>query len=237
MTVSEIRDKLILMGCKPEYLDSLLVLRVEEVPEGATHYRPDGREWYKAPRDAATKWVYWEGFSGRWVSSMIEPHILVPLLIPIEDVPCEAAAGSAARSTPSRAFPHAGYERQHDVFRDAHDQAAYGKGNERHANELPFHEQRMQTISQGLNSPAGMAYQVVKKIQEGLDMPDAGARRRELLGALNYLAGIVIFLDDRLGESSSVCPDCMGVGYLRNDPRDPFPCPGCCVKRKAGGDV
>lgn len=94
-------------------------------------------------------------------------------------------------------FPAEGYERLHAVYLDAHHQAAYGKGDERHANGLPFHEQRMQTISQGLNSPDGMAYQVIKKLQEGLQMKDAGARRRELLGALNYLAGIVIFLDDR----------------------------------------
>lgn len=98
---------------------------------------------------------------------------------------------------PPQEFPADGYERLHDAYRDAHDQAAYGKGNERHANDLPFHEQRMQTISQGLNSPGGMAYQVIKKLQEGLQMEDAGARRRELLGALNYLAGIVIFLDDQ----------------------------------------
>lgn len=94
-------------------------------------------------------------------------------------------------------YPAEGYERLHAVYRDAHDQAAYGKGNERHANDLPFHEQRMQTISQGLNSPDGMAYQVIKKLQEGLQMKDPGARRRELLGALNYLAGVVIFLDDQ----------------------------------------
>lgn len=96
-----------------------------------------------------------------------------------------------------RQFPAEGYERLHAVYRDAHDHAAYTKGKERHANDLPFHEQRMQTISQGLNSPDGMAYQVIKKLQEGLQMKDAGARRRELLGAANYLAGIVIFLDDQ----------------------------------------
>lgn len=111
------------------------------------------------------------------------------LLDELLDVKYEPARG--------RQFPADGYERLHDVYRDAHDQAAYDKGKERHANDLPFHEQRMQTISQGLDSPDGMAYQVIKKLQEGLQMPDAGARRRELLGALNYLAGIVIFLDDR----------------------------------------
>lgn len=97
------------------------------------------------------------------------------------------------------AFPSEGYEKLHDVYRDAHDQAAYHKGAERHANDRPFHKQRMQTISEGLNTADGMAYQVVKKVQEGLQMSDAGARRRELLGALNYLAGVVIFLDSKEG--------------------------------------
>lgn len=97
----------------------------------------------------------------------------------------------------AREFPCDGYEKLHNVFRQAHDHAAYDKGAERHANDLPFHEQRMQTISEGLDSPLGMAYQVEKKIKEGLQMADYGACRRELLGALNYLAGIVIFLDKK----------------------------------------
>lgn len=96
-----------------------------------------------------------------------------------------------------RAFPAAGYERLYEVFRDAHDHAAFGKGDERHANGQPFHEQRMQRISQGLDSPDGMAFQAMKKIEEGLQMDDYRKTRHELLGALNYLAGIIIFLDDK----------------------------------------
>jgi len=96
-----------------------------------------------------------------------------------------------------RAFPATGYERLHEVFRDAHDHAAFGKGDERHANGQPFHEQRMQRISQGLDSPDGMAFQAMKKIEEGLQMDDYRKTRHELLGALNYLAGIIIFLDDK----------------------------------------
>lgn len=91
-----------------------------------------------------------------------------------------------------------GYERLMDVFKDAHDQAAKGKGKQRHANDLPFHAQRMQRISESLDSPMGMAYQVQKKLQEGLQMKDPGARRAELLGAMNYLAGVIIFLDNQM---------------------------------------
>lgn len=106
-----------------------------------------------------------------------------------------------------RTFPCQGYELLANVFRDAHDQAAYGKGNVRHANRLPFHEQRMQKISEALNSPLGMAYQVEKKLEEGLQMPSHVARRAELLGALNYLAGIVIFLDKQAIEAIQVAPE------------------------------
>lgn len=86
-----------------------------------------------------------------------------------------------------------GYEKLVDVFQAAHDQAAYGKGKERHANNLPFDEQRMQSISNLLLSPGGMAFQVVKKMTEGLEFEDHDRREAELLGAINYLAGIVIY--------------------------------------------
>lgn len=86
-----------------------------------------------------------------------------------------------------------GYEKLVAVFQAAHDQAAHGKGKERHANGLPFHEQRMQSISKTLASADGMAYQVVKKMTEGLQFDDHKRREKELLGAINYLAGIVIY--------------------------------------------
>ena len=40
-----------------------------------------------------------------------------------------------------------------------------------------------------------MAFQAIKKLTEGLDMTDPKARRRELLGAINYIAGIVVYHD------------------------------------------
>ena len=51
----------------------------------------------------------------------------------------------------------------------------------------------MQTISRLLGTERGMAFQAVKKLTEGLDMADPGAREREILGAINYLAGIVVY--------------------------------------------
>ena len=90
-----------------------------------------------------------------------------------------------------------GYETLAAVLREAYDQAATGKGAERHANDLPFHEQPMQQIARrrGLGFLLG---QVDKKTEEAQGMLERGERaawRREILGAINYLAGALIFVD------------------------------------------
>lgn len=89
--------------------------------------------------------------------------------------------------------PPAGYEQLHRALMDALAQASHGKGRERHAKGQPFHEQRMQSISHLIGTGRGMAFQVIKKLTEGMDLPDPGARERELLGAINYLAGMVVY--------------------------------------------
>lgn len=81
------------------------------------------------------------------------------------------------------------------VLHDALTQAAYGKGRERHANDLPFSQQPMQAISSMIDSPLGMVYQVCKKVCEGVNLPTHEQRVRELLGVINYTAGIVIWLN------------------------------------------
>lgn len=105
----------------------------------------------------------------------------------------------------------AGYEALQAVLDAAMDQAANGKGRERHGGETaiqrmagtagggePFNAQPMVTIGRmvGLAFPLGQA---CKKAQEAARMAAAGqpARARaELLGAINYLAGAVILLDE-----------------------------------------
>lgn len=87
-----------------------------------------------------------------------------------------------------------GYESLSEVLHRAYNQAACGKGAERHANSLPFTEQPMQSISVLLNSHTGLLYQAMKKIQESERM-DLDAAVRELLGAINYVAGAVIFIE------------------------------------------
>lgn len=88
-----------------------------------------------------------------------------------------------------------GYETLAKALNGAYDQAARGKGKERHANDLPFHLQPMQTLIQahGLGFATG---QVGKKAQESLGM-DKDAAIRELYGAIVYAAGAIIALEAR----------------------------------------
>lgn len=88
-----------------------------------------------------------------------------------------------------------GYEKLSDVLARAYDQASKGKGKERHAGGKPFHEQPMQVISDMFDSPVGMYFQAIKKIRESHRLPTTEAQVRELLGAINYIAGIIIFLE------------------------------------------
>jgi hypothetical protein len=83
-----------------------------------------------------------------------------------------------------------------EVLREALDQAQDGKGHERHASadDQPYTDQPVLTITRavGLGFPLGQA---MKKIQECQRM-DTDAAKRELLGAINYLAAAVLFLDE-----------------------------------------
>jgi hypothetical protein len=86
-----------------------------------------------------------------------------------------------------------GYDELAIILRDAFEQASRGKGAERHANDLPFDQQPMQSISSLFDSDKGMAFQVVKKLREGLDMPEFDRLERELLGSIVYTAGIILW--------------------------------------------
>lgn len=112
-----------------------------------------------------------------------------------------AADAASHVQQPERAMNAPGYEHLAAVLKDAYAQAAFGKGKERHANDLPFDHQPMQTISRLLGNPTGMTYQVCKKVVEAMNMKDRAARRRELLGAIVYLAGVVVYEDNENGNS------------------------------------
>lgn len=105
-----------------------------------------------------------------------------------------------ANASPSTAYAFQSAKDQEDysdllaVLLGALDQAAYGKGRERHANDAAFADQPMQAISDLLASPLGMAYQVAKKVVEATNMPSVEQQERELFGAINYTAGMIIWL-------------------------------------------
>jgi hypothetical protein len=86
-----------------------------------------------------------------------------------------------------------GYDSLAVVLKRAFDQASSGKGRERHANALPFDQQPMQTIA-GQYGVGFLLGQAAKKAQESQALPP-GRDVAELLGAINYLAGAVIYLE------------------------------------------
>jgi len=82
------------------------------------------------------------------------------------------------------------------VLDAAFEQASAGKGAERHGQggDLDFMEQPMMSISALLNSDGGLAYQAIKKIVEARGMKEFARQERELLGAINYIAGMIMHL-------------------------------------------
>jgi hypothetical protein len=77
-----------------------------------------------------------------------------------------------------------------NVLRRAYDQASDGKGSERHGQNLPFTKQPMQLIQDLIGEGFALG-QAIKKIQESQRLPHDAAIR-ELLGAINYIAGAII---------------------------------------------
>lgn len=114
------------------------------------------------------------------------------------DVSCSLACelrrtyyGSAISPTP------AGYEYLTDVLDRAFVQAAITKGAERHADNRAFDDQPMQHIARrrGIGFILGQAD---KKSEEAQGMLSRGEREKavhELLGAIVYLAGAVIYIE------------------------------------------
>ena len=90
------------------------------------------------------------------------------------------------------------YKPLKDVLKAAYDQAASGKGKDRHANGKVFTEQPIMEIGRMV----GMGYQTgqaMKKSQEAGGMVsrgEYGAAKAELLGAINYLAAAYILIDE-----------------------------------------
>jgi len=76
------------------------------------------------------------------------------------------------------------------VLNEAYIQASVGKGKERHATSEAFEKQHMVRGGQ-LFGVGGPLFQAHKKIEECVRL-DKASRRRELLGAIVYIAGAII---------------------------------------------
>ncbi len=87
------------------------------------------------------------------------------------------------------------YSELQKVLTEAYEQAAKGKGAERHANGKPFQDQPIIRIAEdvGVGFPAGQA---MKKIREAVGASGQHPERaiKDLLGAINYTAATIILL-------------------------------------------
>jgi len=84
-----------------------------------------------------------------------------------------------------------GYEPLANVLQEALAQAATGKGKERHANGKPILEQPIMVKSRE-SGPGGPFFQASKKLLEALNCLDDERAIRDLLGAINYTAAMVL---------------------------------------------
>lgn len=83
------------------------------------------------------------------------------------------------------------------ILQAAHDQAANGKGAERHAEGNPFLDQPIMNIARMLGDTGGHAYQIMKKAQEAHRMVKRDqfeAAEREVLGIINYAAAMILLI-------------------------------------------
>ena len=95
---------------------------------------------------------------------------------------------------PPKEAPVPGYELLQGVLDRAYDQAARGKGKERHANGKAFHKQPMQDLIR-LHGVGFATGQASKKASEAMGLPTQERQVAELLGAIVYLCGAVIAIE------------------------------------------
>lgn len=90
-----------------------------------------------------------------------------------------------------------GYECLSGVLDRAFHQAARGKGAERHADNRPFDDQPMQHIARrrGIGFILGQADKKSEEAQGMLGRGEKAEAVRELLGAIVYLAGAIIYIE------------------------------------------
>lgn len=113
----------------------------------------------------------------------------------------EGEANAAVRAAnagerPTRARPPA-YAKLMDVLNRAHDQAAFGKGLDRHVSKesQPFHEQPICSLQRLFSNDYAFG-QAAKKMEESKRLPKDKALA-ELLGSINYIAAAYIVREEQ----------------------------------------
>jgi hypothetical protein len=93
------------------------------------------------------------------------------------------------------------YKSLYLTLMSAFDQAATGKGKERHANDKSFESQPICQLTRdlGLAFPLGQAS---KKILESVNMRNTDFALKELKGAIVFLAAAIIVLEEKLKEGN-----------------------------------
>lgn len=98
-----------------------------------------------------------------------------------------------------------GYEHLRAILDAAHDQAAYGKGRDRHANELPFVQQPIMQITrdEGLGFPIGQARKKASEAHRMAKRCEYDRAEADLLGAIVYLAAAVLAIREASRQAAA----------------------------------
>lgn len=139
------------------------------------------------------------------ISEYAEPRLTVADLpdhaLPADE-PFDAAMARMSREDePEPITARPAYTQLAAVLNAALNQAQSGKGSERHTTgDTPFTSQPIMAIERLLdNDTGGHAYQIIKKVQEAQRMTRRGqydAAVRDLLGAINYSAAMILMIQE-----------------------------------------
>ncbi len=126
-----------------------------------------------------------------------DKYSLPDVSAPVTSLPHIVGIGaSTTLQTAPKGFKGApGYERLTSVLERAHDQAAYGKGAERHGNGKAFHNQPLRDLIR-LHGVGFATGQASKKASEALRLPTVERQVAELLGSIVYLCGAINAIED-----------------------------------------
>ena len=102
----------------------------------------------------------------------------------------------------------------------AYNQAAFGKGKERHANNKPFEEQTMMVANRVTDGGFGWG-QIFKKIQEIPNIKDPDMKKAEMVSIIVYAAGWVLWFEEfmKKGEARGNLDNITGVVDSKGLPR------------------